>query len=102
MLKRRLSGVYCLGVWIWLYVRGPFFVSLIDESFPVLRASGVAPVPELCEVSKRLYARQEEIGAASHRRKSWQTSDPLPNRPLRNGHVIGAVLGTYKRVSFVA
>ncbi len=54
------------------------------------------------EVSKRLDARKEKVGAASHGRESWQAGYFLADWTLGNLVFERAVLVANERVSFVA
>ena len=54
------------------------------------------------EVAKRLDTREEEIGAAFYGRESRQALYLSSDRPLRDGHIVAAVLSADHRIAFIA
>ena len=57
---------------------------------------------ECGEVVKRLDTWEEEVGAAFYGRESRQALYLSPDRPLRDGHIVAAVLSADHRVAFIA
>jgi hypothetical protein len=54
------------------------------------------------EVVERLDTRKEEIAAAFYGREGWQTLYLSSDRPLRDRHIVAAVLSTDYRIAFIA
>ncbi len=73
---------------------------------PRLFSTMVARVLKLAsecgEVVKRLNTWEEEVGAAFYGRESRQALYLSPDRPLRDGHIVAAVLSADHRIAFVA
>ena len=77
-----------------------------ERHAPRLVSTMVALVLKLAsecgEVVKRLDTWEEEVGAAFYGRESRQALYLSPDRPLRDGHIIAAVLSADHRVAFIA
>ena len=99
MLRRRLPAVYLRGdvVLIVGACRLPAWSCAVSSLSDL-----VGHRRKRREISKRLDAREEEVGSASHGGEGRQAGDFFADRPLRDFEFERAVLSADDRVALVA